>query len=51
MEKEYVISESALRVIIGYLETKPYKEVAAGIVALQNLPVLQQESGEEEEHG
>lgn len=38
MEKQYIISESVLTGLLGYLQTRPYKEVAQGISLLMQLP-------------
>lgn len=35
--KKFIIDEFLRDNLINYLETRPYKEVAAGIVALINL--------------
>ena len=35
--KTYEISEEIVKGLIAYLQTKPYSEVAAGIVALSQL--------------
>jgi len=37
MEKKYIIHESLLKSIISYLASRPYAEVAEGVIALQNL--------------
>lgn len=41
--KNYEISEKIVRGLIAYLQTKPYKEVAAGIVALSQLKEITNE--------
>ena len=43
MEKEeinYIISESTRSVILKYMYTRPYQEVAQGIAVLMQLPKL-----------
>ena len=42
MEKEinYIISESTRAVILKYMYTRPYQEVAQGIAVLMQLPKL-----------
>ena len=42
MEKEvnYIISESTRSVILKYMYTRPYQEVAQGIAVLIQLPKL-----------
>ena len=42
MEKEinYIISESTRSVILKYMYTRPYQEVARGIAVLMQLPKL-----------
>ena len=42
MEKEinYIISESTRPVILKYMYTRPYQEVAQGIAVLMQLPKL-----------
>lgn len=37
MEKQYIISESVLKGLLGYLQTRPYQEVAQGISLLMQL--------------
>ena len=38
MEKEYIITEKQRNLIVEYLATKPYKEVANGIKIFAELP-------------
>ena len=42
MEKEinYIMSESTRSVILKYMYTRPYQEVAQGIAVLMQLPKL-----------
>tara|TARA_R100000234_G_scaffold8714_1_gene5323 strand:- start:84 stop:263 length:180 start_codon:yes stop_codon:yes gene_type:complete len=42
MEKEvnYIMSESTRSVILKYMYTRPYQEVAQGIAVLMKLPKL-----------
>ena len=42
MQKEvnYIISESTRSVILKYMYTRPYQEVAQGIAVLMKLPKL-----------
>ena len=42
MEKEvnYIMSESTRAVILKYMYTRPYQEVAQGIAVLMQLPKL-----------
>ncbi len=42
MEKEinYIMSESTRSVILKYMYTRPYQEVAQGIAVLMKLPQL-----------
>ena len=42
MEKEinYIMSESTMSVILKYMYTRPYQEVAQGIAVLMKLPKL-----------
>lgn len=44
--KTYEISEEIVRGMLAYLETKPYKEVAAGIAALLQLKEIRSEKPE-----
>lgn len=37
MEKMYLIPDSLRQALIEYMATRPYKEVAQGIVALSSL--------------
>jgi hypothetical protein len=36
----YIISEQLRQALISYLETKPFKEVVEGVIALRNLPPI-----------
>lgn len=39
-EVNYILTESARSVILKYMYTKPYQEVAQGIAVLSQLPKL-----------
>tara|TARA_B100001250_G_C19650784_1_gene722578 strand:- start:578 stop:754 length:177 start_codon:yes stop_codon:yes gene_type:complete len=39
-EVNYILTESARSVILKYMYTKPYREVAQGIAVLSQLPKL-----------
>ena len=40
MEHNYIITEKQLQIILKYLYTKPYQEVAQAIAVLVQLPKL-----------
>lgn len=46
--KIYLINETLIKALIGYLNNRPYQEVAEGIKFLQNLPELEEEKANEQ---
>jgi hypothetical protein len=40
MENNYIITQGELNIILKYLYTRPYQEVAQGISLLSKLPKL-----------
>ena len=40
MENNYIITQGELNILLKYLYTKPYNEVAHGIALLAKLPKL-----------
>lgn len=47
MEKQYLLPEHLLVALMRYLETRPYKEVAAGIAGLSQLEEVKPTAGDE----
>ncbi len=47
--KNYEISEYAVKGLIDYLETKPYKEVAPAIAALSQLKEVEKPKAKKDE--
>jgi hypothetical protein len=47
MEKQYIIPETLLVKLLQYMESRPYREVVQGVMALSGLKELIEESVEE----